>query len=195
MKTLVILSLSALAVTAFGQDVADLLSEGQRAYVRGDMTIAKERFEMVRRIQPENRTAINHLRLIMAAELKEAREKGPGNATEGILKTVILPKVQFTESSLAETLEYLRQKGNQAANGKAAVNFVMQLDEATKNKKLTLSLQNVPFTEVLRYVGDLGDVQFVYDRFAIVVKPKGAAPANTQPTATTPPTGVKIEGL
>jgi hypothetical protein len=195
MKTLVILSLCALAATTFGQNVTELLNEGQRAYVRGDMATAREKFEMVRKIEPDNRTAINHIRLIMAAELKEAREKGPGNATEGALKGVIMPAVKFTDSSLAEALEFLRQKGNQAANGKASINFVMQLDEATKAKKITLSLQNVPFTEVLRYIGDLAEVQFVYDRFAIVVKPKGPAPA-AQPAATTPPQqGVKIEGL
>jgi len=108
---------------------------------------------------------------------------------------VILPRVDLREASLGEVLEFLRQKGNQAAAGKVAINFVAQLDETQKAAKITLSLQNAPFTEILRYVGELGGVQFSYEKFAIVVKPKGVG----QPAPEIPPAaskgGAKIEGL
>ncbi len=195
MKLLLLLSFSSLALTAFSQDVTTLLADAQRAYLRGDMAGAKEKFELVRRLEPENRIAVGYLRRIIAEEVKEAQIKGPPNVTEGELKKLIIPKVQFAESTLPESLEFLRQRANQIGGGKISVNFVMQLDEAAKNRKITLSLQNAPFTEVLRYVGDLADVQFAYDRFAIVVKPKGAAaPAAVQSTPAQPG-GVKIEGL
>lgn len=196
MKLLLFLSLSALATTAFSQDVATMLAEGQRAYLRGEIAAAKEKFELVRKLEPENRIAVGYLRRIVAEELREAQIKGPPNVTEAELRKLIMPRVQFAESSLAEALEFLRQKSNQLGNGRVAVNFVMQLDEATKARKITLSLENMPVTEILRYMGDLADVQFVYDRFAIVVKPKGAAaPAAAVPAAPVPASGVKIEGL
>ena len=91
------------------------------------------------------------------------------------LKKLIMEKVDLREASLAEALEFLKQKGNQLSAGKVAINFVLQLDEQTQNAKVTIALQKVPFAEVLRYVGDLAGVQFVYEPYAIVVKPKGAA--------------------
>ena len=91
-------------------------------------------------------------------------------------------------------LEFLRQKGNQIGEGKVAINFVLQLDESAKGAKITLSLQKVPFTEVLRYIGDLANVQFNFEPYAIVVKPKGATPA-TAGTANAQPESPKIQGL
>jgi hypothetical protein len=195
MKLLLIVVSTALATGAFAQEVSEILTEAQRAYLRNDTAVAKEKFELVRKLEPNNRIAVSYLRLIAAAEAKENAIKGPGNATETALKALIMPKVQFTESSLAESLEYLRQKGNQISGEKTPINFVMQIDDPTKARKITLSLSNVPFTEALRYIGDLAGVQFVYDRFAIVVKPKGPAPAVNAEPATAPPGGVKIEGL
>jgi hypothetical protein len=184
----------ACAAHVSAQGVEDLLKEAQQAYVRGDSTVAKEKFEMIRRIEPDNRTAINYLRRINAEEAKRPNA-GMTNGTEASLAKVILPKVDFREASLAEALEFLKQKGNQIGEGKVAINFVLQIDEAAKASKVTLTLHNVPLTEVLRYIGELVGVQFVYERFAIAVRPKGAANA---PAATnTPPAkkGPKIEGL
>jgi hypothetical protein len=67
------------------------------------------------------------------------------------------------------------------------------LDEKEKEKKFTLSLQNVPFTEVLRYIGELTNVQFSYDRFAITVKPKTTV-VETKAHAPVS-TAVKVNGL
>ena len=184
-----------LAATASGQAVSDLLSEAQRAYIRGDSAGAREKFELVRRLEPDNRTAILYLRRI-ASEEKASGGGAQPNATQAALQQVILPRVDVREATLAEVLEFLRQKGNQIAEGKVAINFVTQLDDTQKAAKITLSLQNVPFTEALRYIGELGGVQFVYERFAIVVKPKGAAPAPAATNVAPQPGGrVKVEGL
>jgi len=197
MKVLALLCVAACAATALADDVSDLLTEAQRAYVRGDSTAAKEKFELILRLDPQNRLANQYLKRILGEQLKDLQTRGPANATENTLKTVIMPKVQFNDASLGETLEFLRQKGNEVAQGRAAINFVMQLDEAAKARKVTLSLNNVPFTEVLRYVGQLGGVEFSYEPFAIIVKPKGSSPAPSATPASgpAPANGVKIEGL
>ena len=186
------LALASFVSSAFAADVADLMTEAQRAYLRNDYASAKEKFEIVRKLDPNNRTATSYLRLILAEEQKNAG-KGDRNATQEALKKLIMEKVDFREASLAEALEFLKLKGNQLAGGKVAINFVMQLDEQTQARKVTIAMQKVPFSEVLRYVGDLADVQFVYEQYAIVVKPKGAA----QPpqAAVENPGGVKIPGL
>jgi hypothetical protein len=134
------------------------------------------------------------LRRIIADELAQSAGKAPRNTTEEALKKLILEKVELREASLTEALDFLRQKGTQLGEGKVAINFVLKLDEQTQGAKVTIALQKVPFAEVLRYIGELAGVQFVYEPYAIVVKPKGAA----QPApATTPetPGAPKIPGL
>ncbi len=186
------LAMASFVSTASATDLADLMTEAQRAYLRNDYASAKEKFEMVRKLDPANKTATSYLRLIVAEEQKTAG-KGNRNATQEALQKLIMEKVEFREASLAEALEFLKQKGNLLAGGKVAINFVLQIDEQAQARKVTITMQKVPFSEVLRYVGDLADVQFVYEQYAIVVKPKGGA----QPpqAAVENPGGVKIPGL
>lgn len=195
MKTFGVLIAITLAIiaTSSALDVSELLTEAQRAYLRGEMAAAKEQFNLVLKLEPENRTAIMYARRIAAEEARETAVKGPPNATKAMLEILILPKVQLNEASLGEALEFLRQKGNQLGGGKIAINFVLMLDDKAKETKFTLSLQNVPFTEVLRYIGELTKVQFSYDRFAITVKPKTAVVETKAPAQVS--TGVKVNGL
>ena len=195
MKTLYFLIATALTISAASPalDVSELLADAQRTYIRGETTSAKEKFDLILKMEPENRTALMYARRIAAEEARETAVKGPPNATKAMLEILKLPKVQFNEASLGEALEFLRQKGNQLGEGKTAINFVLMLDEKEKEKKVTLSLQGVPFTEVLRYIGELTNVQFSYDRFAITVRPKTAA-VETKAHAPAP-TGVKVNGL
>ncbi len=184
------LALASLVTSAFASDATDLLREGQRAYSQGQMAVAKEKFDLVRRLDPNNSTALGYLKRIAADELLVSKGR---NDTEETCKKLIMEKVELREASLAETLDFLKQKAAQVSGGKVAVNFVLQLDEQTQAKKVTLAMQKVPFFEVLRYVGDLAEVQFKYEQYAIVVKPKSAQAPQTAPAE--PPGAVKIPGL
>ena len=187
------LALASLVSTASASDVSDMLTEAQRAYIRNDHAAAKEKFAMILKVDPTNRTAISYMRVI-AAEEQKGGGKVARNETEEACKKLIMEKVDFRDASLAEALDFLKQKAATVSGGKVVVNFVLQVDEQTQGKKVTLSVQKVPFAEVLRYVGDLAEVQFKFEQYAIVVKPKGAAlPAPTVPAE--PPGTVKIPGL
>lgn len=177
------LAMASVVSTSLAGDIGDLMTEAQRAYLRNDLAGAKEKFELVRKVDPNNKTAISYLRRIIADEMQQNAGKAPRNATQEALAKMILDRVEFREASLAESLEFLKKKGTLLGEGKVAINFVLHLDEVTQNAKITISLQKVPFSEVLRYVGDLAGVTFVYEPYAIVVKPKGGA----QVTSTEPP--------
>lgn len=156
--------------------VQQLLTEAQKSYMRGDLETAKQQFLTVNRLDPKNPTAIGFLRRI------QAESKPNANATvEKQLSGVIIPKVEFREATLGSALDYLKQAVSKASDGKTSVNFIVQLpEERVKSQTVTLNITAVPFTEVLRYLGGLADVQFEYDRYAVVVKPKSAAmSANT----------------
>jgi hypothetical protein len=193
---LFLLALVGLASTGLGNDVTDMQAEAERAYIRGDLAAAKEKFELIRRLEPNNRTAVAYLRRIVADEAQRNAGKAPPNTTQAALTKLILEKVDFREATLVDVLDFLKQKGNQLGGGKLAINFVFQLDEAARNAKVTVTLNNAPYSEVLRYIGELANVQFVYEPYAIVVKPKSAAqPTPGNEVAKEPQTGIKIPGF
>ena len=166
-----IVSLS-LAAAAFAQSAQQVLTEAQSAYLRGDLDTAKRNFELVLKLDPSNRTAIGYLKMI---QTKQA-QAGVSDQQQKQLEKLILPKVELREATLGASLDFLRQKAKELSDGKAAVNFVVQVpDEVVKSTPITLSLTNVPFTEVLRYIGNLASVEFVYEKYAIAVKPRGAS--------------------
>ena len=184
------LALASVVTTAFASDVSDLLAAARRAYSEGQIAVAKEKFDLVRRLEPNNGTALGYLKRIAADELLLTKGR---NDTEEACKKLVLEKVDLRDASLAEALEFLKQKAVQASGGKLTVNFVLQLDEQAQAKKVTLTMQKAPFFEVLRYVGELVEVQFKYEQYAIVVKPKSAQVPPTVPAE--PPGTVKIPGL
>ena len=184
------LALASVVTTAFASDVSDLLAAARRAYSEGQIAVAKEKFDLVRRLEPNNSTALGYLKRIAADELLLTKGR---NDMEEACKKLVLEKVDLRDASLAEALEFLKQKAVQASGGKLTVNFVLQLDEQAQAKKVTLTMQKAPFFEVLRYVGELVEVQFKYEQYAIVVKPKSAQVPPTVPAE--PPGTVKIPGL
>ncbi len=176
---LVLGTATVLTGVARGESETQLLTEAQAAYLRGDLEAAKRNFELVNRLDPRNATAIGYLRLIRAKEAKG----GGGAKLEKQLQSVTLPQVRFEQATLGSALDFLKQQVSKLTEGKMAVNFVMQVPEATvKTTQVTLNLTNVPFTEVLRYIGTLANVTFSYEQYAIAVKPKAMA-ANTPSTA------------
>ncbi len=164
---------------AAAQTTQQLLSDAQTAYLRGDLEAAEQQFRTINRIDPRNQTALGYLRMIQAAKKKAPK----GNDVEKQLAAVMISKVDFKEATLGSVLEYLKQTVAKTSGGTASVNFVVQLpDQQVNTQTVTLSLTNVPFTEVLRYLGSVASIQFEYDRYAVIVRPKGATAAAAAPT-------------
>jgi hypothetical protein len=183
-RFLPILLVVSAAISANAQSSA-LLSEAQRDYVAGNIASAKTKFELVLASDPKNVAAKNYLKAIATAE----SQAGPGVKTEAQYKKLILPQVEIREATLDSALDYLKQAATKASEGKMKPSFVLQ-PGVNASALVTLRLSGIPFTEALKYVGDLASVQFSYDQYAISVKPRsGAAPATAPaevPPAETP---------
>ncbi len=149
---------------------ASLITEAQREYAAGNYSSAKTKFELVLAADPKNVVAKNYLKMIAAAE----SQAGPGAKTEAQLKKLILPQVEIREATLDSALEYLRQQAAKASGDKLKPSFVLQ-PGVNSAAPVTLRLSNIPFTEALRYVGELAAVQFSIDQYAISVRPKAAS--------------------
>ncbi len=169
---------SASAGLAAGAELQDLLTEGQTAYMRGDLPKAKAAFEMIYKIDPRNQVAIGYLKRIKVDELNKPK----GNDQEKQLAALIIPQISFKDATLGSALDYLKKSVEKASGGKQAVNFVIQLPaEQVNTQTVTLNLSNIPFTEAVRYLGDLANATIVYDKYAIMVKPKAGAPTLPAP--------------
>ena len=163
-----------LVVGASAESTRDLLIAAQTAYMKGDMETAKKNFQAVNKLDPKNVTAIGFLRKIAVDEAKKPQV----SSMQKQLEKLIVPKVDFRDATLGSALEFLKQTAPKISDGKVVVNFVVQLpDEQATSQTVTLTLANVPYSEVLRYLGEVAKLDFAYEKYAIVVKPRGAAAA------------------
>ncbi len=167
------LALSLLS-SAHGETAAEIFTQGQAAFNKGDLESAQKHFEMVYRLDPHNAQAVSYIRRIKASGIgadatnRAKREKELGS--------VIIPKVEFREATLGTALEYLKQQAAKAAPNIAPVSFVLP-DDSIKMTPVTISLGQVPLTEVLRYLGELAGANVTYEQYAVVIRSKKASPA------------------
>ena len=173
MKTSILLA-SILTIAASAQDVQTLLTEAQRDFIRGDRAAAKEKFTIIQKTEPNNRMAANYLRMIAIEEKKTGTDEAA--SLRKTMDATIIDKIEFRDATVSEALEFLGKKIATAGGG-AKVNIVQQLGDADKGTKVTISLNKVPASEALKYVATLANLEVSYEKFAIVVRPKSAAPA------------------
>ena len=178
-KTLIIvvLGLWALAQSGLSQSVQSLYSEAQQAYLAGKTEQAKKLFEQVVRIDPKHVPAQNYLRAIEAAE----KRSGPETKLKVQVEALMVPEVSLKNATLTSVLDYLPQLAEQVSGGEVKLSFVTKLPAGYADEaNVTLSLRDVPYTELLRYIGEVAEVQFRIEKYAILVKKAGK-------TATSPP--------
>ncbi|CAN5684971.1 hypothetical protein BH09VER1_BH09VER1_03420 [soil metagenome] len=156
----------------------DLQLDAVRAYGAGDYTTAKSLFEALLSENPRNTSAQTYLKMIAAKQ----RE---GGGLEATLKKVIIPKVDLHDSTVQEAVTFVAQRVKDITKGKQVVNVVWLVPPADTNSAVTLTLENVPATEVLQYIADIAKLKLEYDPMALKIKPAAdpataaAAPAPT----------------
>jgi hypothetical protein len=154
----------------FDQAVADFNAK--------DYDEAKTGFQRVLKAKP----GLPHARKYLAQIESIKRNPVVRKVTmEPRLAELTVPKFSFEEASLGTVLDYLSQKSTEISDGKVTANFIYKGPAEDRDKKfITLSLSNVPLTEVIRYVGAQVGVRFTYDEFAVVGTPlDGAQQADT----------------
>ena len=151
--------------SVFNQAQADLKA--------GKYEEAKAGYQAVLKARPDYVYARQGLAKTEAA-LKNPQKKT--QTVEASLAALTLPKFKFDGASFGTVLEYLTEKSTELAAGKVTANFIYKGPAEDRDKKLiTLSLANVPLTEVIRYVGAQAGVRFTYDKYAVVGTPLAEA--------------------
>ncbi len=171
MKRLIALLLVTLSTLSAQQE--EIQSEAVRAFREGDYATAKALFESLLAADPRNPAARNYLRAITIRE-------GSGPSLQAVLRKINIPTIDFRDVSVREAVAFVGQKVHELSGGERSLNVVWIVPpETLEGKRVTLSLQNVPAAEVLRYIGDASDLKFSYDAYAVKIRP--SSPENLEP--------------
>ena len=89
------------------------------------------------------------------------------------LDEIIIPRINFTEATVREAIEYLKTRSEALDTDPAdrGVNIVLKLDPAAASQTVTLDLANLPLREALAYITNLASLKFKVEPYAVLVVP------------------------
>ena len=161
--------------SVLAQTASQEYTQGVQALGNGDVEGARSKLQLALEIDPQFRPANVLLARIAAAQKPGA--SSPGLSEKTLEQTLI--SVEFSDTTLNSAIEYLRQRVAQDSGGKQQINFAVNLPPDLANKRVTLKLDHVPLSEVLRYLGDMAGVKFERQPYAIAVMPAGVSSASS----------------
>jgi hypothetical protein len=144
------------------EDLNAVYQQGRAAYYRGDMETAYRLLSKVAAANPKHAETANMLAYIRA----NYQPKDDSLKTQ--YAAVTLPKVEMADVTLTEAIEGLRALSKNASGGKVTPNVIVKGEELAQ-RKLSLSLTNVPLTEALNYVTQLAGAKATYDKHAVIL--------------------------
>ena len=133
--------------------------------------------------------AVMALALCTAQQLHGAAERRPVTATDADgakpKPQWIITKVDFQDATLRDACEFLAAKSKRLDEKGEGANIVIRNADKIGDVRITLTLNNVPFVQVLRYIAEMANCEVVREEFAFVVGPKqaGKAPVPIAPAA------------
>ncbi|MGF1656088.1 MAG: hypothetical protein ACFCU3_03820 [Verrucomicrobiales bacterium] len=149
------------ATSAWG----DILTQAEAAFAQGDLGTARELVTLVLAEEPGNSRA----RALLTRMELQARG-GDGRRLEQSLQALILPSINVAEASLPDVLNFLSAEVQRVSGGQVQANIVLNLpNETPGDLKVTLSLDNVPVLDVLRYLLSQVGLQYRVESYAVVV--------------------------
>lgn len=95
---------------------------------------------------------------------KSARDK-----VEQKLRTLIVPKVDFSSATIDEVVEYMRVTSRNIDPEGRGVDFIVNLEPEARNKPFSLNLANIPLEELLRYVTQAANAAYRIEATAVVI--------------------------
>ena len=95
-----------------------------------------------------------------------------GSGRESILQRLSsyqMPNVEFQGATIDEVIELLRIRSRDLDPQGKGIDFVISLDDSSRKSAISLSMQNVPMDEVLRYVTQMAGVSYRVEPHAVVI--------------------------
>lgn len=145
-------------------DLNAVFQQGRAAFYKGDLAQAKVLLAQVLTAAP------NHFesKALMAQIM--TYEKGADTSSKATYGAVILPKVDFSDVTLSEACQGLAVMTKTTTSGKVTPNLIIKNPELGQ-RKLTLSLANIPLTDVIEYMTRMTNSKAVYEKYAVMISP------------------------
>jgi type II secretory pathway component GspD/PulD (secretin) len=83
-------------------------------------------------------------------------------------RALVIPHAEFRAAALNDVVQFLVEQSRELDPAKEGVNIVLDLQEM-KMATITLTLRDIPLSEVLRYVTQLTGLQLKYEPMAVVI--------------------------
>lgn len=165
------------------QTASQFYAQGVEAYNKGDAAAAKHQLQLALEIDRNFRPATALLTKMATEQRPATGGPVPGMSAKALESTVV--PVEFNNTTLTTAIEFIRQKAAEVSGGRVVINFAVNLPPELANRKVTLKMDHVPVSEMLRYLGEMTGVSFDRQPYAIVVtSAKGKAAEAVHPAAT-----------
>ena len=156
------------------QSLAAVQREGVALYNAGEYAEALSKFQKVLRGNPRY---INARVYANKCKLALSQDRGPKNNMGDKLSKVMIPNVDFQEVPIGDALTYIRQRTTELTGGKIVPNIIFSgSTEQRENISVTMKLNRVPVTTLLKYMGTQSRCRIQYDEHAIIVTPQDNIP-------------------
>ncbi len=164
---------------AHSEDLNAVYQQGRAAFYQGDFAKAQQLLTRVAAANPKHPDTVRMLAYI------QANHRKVDTTLKDQYATVILPKVEMADVTLAEAIEGLRALTKNASNGKVVPNVIVKGEELGQ-RKLSLSLANIPLSEALSYVTQLTSSKATYDKHAVILTTMADTVTSTAETTAKP---------
>lgn len=153
---------AAVPMSVSGEDLNAVYQQGRAAFYQGDFAKADQLLSRVAAANPRHQDTNNMLGYI------RAHHKAKDVTLQKQYESLILPKVEFGDVTLSEALEGLRALAKNASNGKVVPNIIVRGEELGQ-RKVSLTLANIPLSEALNYLTQLTSTKATYDKHAVTI--------------------------
>jgi hypothetical protein len=112
-----------------------------------------------------------------ALTLIKGERNGPPAGFRGVTAAdtaaqLTIPKLEFREATLPEVLDFFTARSCELDPKKHGVNIVLDVPPEKREARISLSLQNVPLGEAVRYAAQLAGLDVVGEPYALVISQK-----------------------
>lgn len=147
---------------------------------RGLYAEAEKRLQQLLAEYPDNVTLQELLQ-----QIQQRRGTAPDTAANlrAMLQQLIVPQLDIRDAPVQDVLEQLRAHSRQLDPATNGVNIVWLASPEAAQKRITLTLRQIPLGEVLRYVAQAAGVQLHVEAHAVVYRPFPGPPAKPSPDA------------
>jgi general secretion pathway protein D len=153
------------------------------------------RTERLRQVEEKWYEPINNKEIATSAQEAQPAITAKTNfSIDQKLSSIFIPSIDFTDASIEDATGFLSSESKRLDPEHKGVNFIIQPEASTSAKPITLSLNNVPLGEALRYICQLAGVKDKIEDYAISIVPFNAntddlisRTFNVQPSFVAPP--------